>query len=456
MRLFVTLFSFLSVAPLVAQAQVGPGVPICPGGVTNSGTSGYVLSFSTNGSCTWVAAAAGGVTAVTATAPMASSGGSTPNVSLNNYVAGGGTANAQTATYSPAIGSLVAGLYLCWLPTAANSTTTPTFSPNGLTAKTIVKTGGAALIASDITTTAVACAVYDGTDWELQNPQTLLAPLASPAFTGTPTAPTPSTSDNSTKIATTAYVKAQTAGSTISTGTYASLPSSVPASGSAYFCTDCPYSFISNGSSWLPFLSTYPQSVTGVPPACSNWTWDNQGSSTCDNTYGALYANFLSTSGSNYLRMLYQAAPATPWTHTFLVRADLSGANSAATSTVFWGAGWRDGTGKIVAVCLGITSGDSGYLGQYYTNSTTYGSAPLIVRTGNLNQSIGPTLAQTIYLQIGDNGTNLTASYSIDGHNFIQIWSVSRTAFLTSGPTQFGFLAGPDSNNVAVQVLSFE
>jgi hypothetical protein len=34
------------------------------------------------------------------------------------------------------------------------------------------------------------------------------APLASPAFTGTPTAPTPSNADNSTKLATTAYVKA--------------------------------------------------------------------------------------------------------------------------------------------------------------------------------------------------------------------------------------------------------
>ena len=36
----------------------------------------------------------------------------------------------------------------------------------------------------------------------------LKAPLASPAFTGTPTAPTPATSDNSTKVATTEYVKA--------------------------------------------------------------------------------------------------------------------------------------------------------------------------------------------------------------------------------------------------------
>jgi hypothetical protein len=36
----------------------------------------------------------------------------------------------------------------------------------------------------------------------------LKAPLVSPAFTGTPTAPTPATSDNSTKVATTEYVKA--------------------------------------------------------------------------------------------------------------------------------------------------------------------------------------------------------------------------------------------------------
>lgn len=36
-----------------------------------------------------------------------------------------------------------------------------------------------------------------------------LAPLASPAFTGVPTAPTPSLSDSSSKIATTAFVKGQ-------------------------------------------------------------------------------------------------------------------------------------------------------------------------------------------------------------------------------------------------------
>ncbi len=45
----------------------------------------------------------------------------------------------------------------------------------------------------------------------------LKAPIASPAFTGAPTAPTPATSDNSTTLATTEYVKANLA--TVSAGT---------------------------------------------------------------------------------------------------------------------------------------------------------------------------------------------------------------------------------------------
>lgn len=38
------------------------------------------------------------------------------------------------------------------------------------------------------------------------------APLASPAFTGEPTAPTPTTGDSSTKIATTAFVHGAVSG----------------------------------------------------------------------------------------------------------------------------------------------------------------------------------------------------------------------------------------------------
>lgn len=99
------------------------------------------------------------------------------------WAAGGGTAQAQTATYSPAA-TLTDGFEVCWKPIAANSGAAPTFSPNGLAAHTIVRQAGAALLANDIITTAQACAIYNttGTQWELQNPQTA-GSVSSVAFT---------------------------------------------------------------------------------------------------------------------------------------------------------------------------------------------------------------------------------------------------------------------------------
>lgn len=96
-----------------------------------------------------------------------------------NWVDGGGTADAITATYSPAITALVDG-QLCFVrATAANATTTPTFAPNGLTARTIVKFGGQALIAGDIYGDGHELILrYDltNTRWELLNPQYEIIP----------------------------------------------------------------------------------------------------------------------------------------------------------------------------------------------------------------------------------------------------------------------------------------
>jgi len=92
-----------------------------------------------------------------------------------NWIAGGGTADAITATYSPAVTSLVDGMELDFRATAANATTTPTFSPNGITAHTITLNGGVALVANNI-----PAALFEGklrynlanTRWELMNPKT--------------------------------------------------------------------------------------------------------------------------------------------------------------------------------------------------------------------------------------------------------------------------------------------
>src|SRR5205823_2187306 len=92
--------------------------------------------------------------------------------SPNAYIAGAGLVNVMTATLSPAATALVAGLEVDVLPNLANTTTTPTLNVNGLGAKTITKLGTAALAAGDYSTTAIAKFIYDGTEWQLQNPQT--------------------------------------------------------------------------------------------------------------------------------------------------------------------------------------------------------------------------------------------------------------------------------------------
>lgn len=95
------------------------------------------------------------------------------NVYIGNIATAAGTANAITASYVPAPTVLADKMILYFRAIAANTTTTPTFSPNNLTAHTIVKQGGQALAAGDIPAAgAIMEVVYDeaNTRWELLNP----------------------------------------------------------------------------------------------------------------------------------------------------------------------------------------------------------------------------------------------------------------------------------------------
>lgn len=98
----------------------------------------------------------------------------------NAYAGDSGTSTAYVVTLSPVPSGLSSGLTVSFLPANANTTTTPTMNLNGLGAKTITKFGTAAAAVGDLITTQIATVVYDGTDWELQNPSTLsLASTAS-------------------------------------------------------------------------------------------------------------------------------------------------------------------------------------------------------------------------------------------------------------------------------------
>jgi len=103
-----------------------------------------------------------------------------------NWVDGGGTADAITATYAPVITALVDGQICFVRATAANATTTPTFSPNSLTARTIVKNGGTALVAGDIAADGhelILRYLLASTRWELLNPVTSVSALTAASAT---------------------------------------------------------------------------------------------------------------------------------------------------------------------------------------------------------------------------------------------------------------------------------
>lgn len=90
---------------------------------------------------------------------------------INGDITAGGTADALTATFTPAHTSHVAGRVLVITAASANATTTPTFTLDGLSAKTIKKHGGQALVAGDIYGAGHELLLKDaGTYYELMNP----------------------------------------------------------------------------------------------------------------------------------------------------------------------------------------------------------------------------------------------------------------------------------------------
>lgn len=96
----------------------------------------------------------------------------------------GGTADAITADFTPNV-ALTNGTTVIVRADAANATTTPTFAPDGLTAKTIVKGNNLALVAGDVAGTGHWLEMNFDTvldKWVLQNPARGVAVVSNSAW----------------------------------------------------------------------------------------------------------------------------------------------------------------------------------------------------------------------------------------------------------------------------------
>ena len=92
---------------------------------------------------------------------------------LNVASSVGGTVDAITAVFAPTFTALVNGMGVTVRASGANTSATPSFAPDGLTAKTIVKENLAALVAGDIKGAGhELLLIYNSTadKWVLRNP----------------------------------------------------------------------------------------------------------------------------------------------------------------------------------------------------------------------------------------------------------------------------------------------
>ena len=110
-------------------------------------------------------------------------------------------------------------------PTAGSTTNTTQLATTAFVQTRVGEIIDSAPAALD-TLNELAAALGDDANFSttVTNSIALKAPLASPTFTGTPTAPTPSLSDNNTNIATTEYVKGQDYLTAASTAVTSKLP----------------------------------------------------------------------------------------------------------------------------------------------------------------------------------------------------------------------------------------
>ncbi len=124
-----------------------------------------------------------------------------------------GTTNGLVVTLSPTPASLtsIEGVTLKIAKSATANTSSLSLDVNNLGAVPLVKSDGSAFSSGQWPAGAIGDVVYTGSQFvclSLTFPS-LVAPLASPAFTGIPTAPTASVGTATTQLATTAFVNEQ-------------------------------------------------------------------------------------------------------------------------------------------------------------------------------------------------------------------------------------------------------
>lgn len=164
------------------------------------------------------------------------------------------------------------------------------------------------------------------------------------------------------------------------------------------------------------------------------WAWNNQGGATATISGGLLTITAPAVTGNN-MRALEQTAPATPWTVTTKVNVQARPGQNYSTVGMFF----RDiVTGRCYAWGPIHDSNDNLTLFKFSSNT-----AVSSVAVGDL-----APWSKSCYLQVSDDGTNVSFRHSLDGVNFAESFTEPRATYLTSGISRIGLFACSNSSTI--------
>ncbi len=217
---------------------------------------------------------------------------------------------------------------------------------------------------------------------------------------------------------------------TVGTGTVAARPTADTA-GKLYFPNNGYHIFRDTGSTWASFGPVYPM----TPPDDSQFSWINQGSATVDATRGGITLTTPASSGSFNIRLRKMTAPATPYTVTVAYLFTVLQTTNSHAGVAFR----QSSDGKLH--CVGDFQGTSNRLVGFDMSSVTAHSATV------LDQTVGTT-GGVHWIRLADNGTNRIVSTSPNGYDWIPMYTIGRTSFLTAD--EVGFFVNNDYSTITI------
>lgn len=157
------------------------------------------------------------------------------------------------------------------------------------------------------------------------------------------------------------------------------------------------------------------------------WTWHNQGTATASLALSHLKLSAAANSAVS-VKAIVQTAPSPPY--TVGCKVSLHGVyndfHSAGLALL------ENATGKLTIFVVGHNSAQTGSfcMAVYsFTNATTFSATRFI----NRFDSMGP-----VYLKAQDDNTNLNFSFSLDGRNYHQVYTMTRATGFTTAADRVG------------------